>query len=97
MEEEREGSTERIVIPLVHVGLPVRVRMNKKNAQPRGIRQIRLVLCLSGVHEVILLALGVLLALGKAAGVVVCTLADRTYIFNENTGPQLVGNRGYSR
>ena len=44
MEEEREGSTERIVIPLVHVGLPVRVRMNKKNAQPRGIRQIRLVL-----------------------------------------------------
>ena len=37
MEEEREGSTERIVIPLVHVGLPVRVRMNKKNAQPRGI------------------------------------------------------------
>ena len=51
----------------------------------------------SGVHEVILLALGVLLALGKAAGVVVCTLADRTYIFNENTGPQLVGNRGYSR
>ena len=45
MEEEREGSTERIVIPLVHVGLPARVRMNKKNAQPRGIRQIRLVLC----------------------------------------------------
>lgn len=48
MEEEREGSTERIVIPLVHVGLPVRVRMNKKNAQPRGIRQIRLVLCFWG-------------------------------------------------
>ena len=51
MEEEREGSTERIVIPLVHVGLPVRVRMNKKNAQPRGIRQIRLVLLLGSTKS----------------------------------------------